>query len=67
MEKQRHRQRAKLELEALADRAETVGDVDRAKYLRRIAARLHEVDATPEERLGRPEPRLAGLGWPALG
>jgi hypothetical protein len=49
MEKQRHRQAAKRELEALAERAETVGDVDRATYLRRIAARLEEVDATPED------------------
>jgi hypothetical protein len=45
MQKQRHRQEA---LEALAQRAERVGDVDRAKYLRRIVARLHMVDGPPE-------------------
>ena len=58
MEKQHYRQTAKLELEALAQRAEGVGDVDRAKYLRRIAARLNVVDATPEassaDRTGSP-------------
>ena len=58
MERQQHRQKAKLELEELADRAERVGDVDRAEYLRRIAARLHDVDATPEDfsadRIGSP-------------
>lgn len=48
MERQRHRQRAKLELAALAERAESVGEVDRAKYLRRIVARLHDADATTE-------------------
>ena len=48
MEKQQHRKGAELALEALAERAERVGDVDRAKYLRRIAARLHDIDATPE-------------------
>ena len=45
MEKQQHRQEA---LEALAERAERVGEVERAKYLRRIVARLRIVDATPE-------------------
>ena len=48
MDKQQHRHQAKLELEALAERAERVGDVERAKYLRRIVARLRNVDATPE-------------------
>jgi hypothetical protein len=47
MEKQRHRQQSKLALEELAERAERVGDVDRAKYLRRIVARLNDVEATP--------------------
>lgn len=46
MEKQQHRQEA---LEALAERAERVGEIERAKYLRRIVARLRIVsDATPE-------------------
>ena len=48
MEKQRHRQASKLALEALAERAESVGDVERAKYLRRIVARLHDLGAAPE-------------------
>jgi hypothetical protein len=48
MEKRQYRQNAKRELEALAERAESVGDVNRADALRRMAARIFDVDPTPE-------------------